>query len=246
MNAAVLRGPGTNCDQEAVLALTLAGFRTELVHVKRFLEKEKRFSDYSFVMLPGGFLHGDYLGSGKIMASLLRFNLAEEFKSFVDGGGLVLGVCNGFQVLAKAGVLPGFNGNYSAPLSTLTFNASGRFECRWVTLKKVHSKSPLLEGINELNVPIAHGEGRFVPKDTSVLRRLYHNRQIAFKYTENPNGSVDDIAGITDESGRVLGLMPHPERNLYSILSPAFAANPNPGKGEGLKLFENAFAHLKR
>jgi phosphoribosylformylglycinamidine synthase subunit PurQ / glutaminase len=244
LNAIVVRGPGTNCDAEAMQALKLAGFKPELVHVRLLIEQKKSLNDYRFLFFPGGFLHGDYLGSAKVFSNLIKAHLLDDIKSFVDEQNLIFGVCNGFQALVKSGVLPGFEKNYSEQLCTLTFNECAHFRCEWVELVKGNSGSLFLEGIESLHVPIAHGEGKFVAKNEMVLQKLISNKQIAFKYASNPNGSIENIAGITDETGRVLGMMPHPERNFCALQSP-FPKGDVRG-GAGLKLFKNAFEWLKK
>lgn len=245
--AIVLRTAGTNCDYEAVTALKMAGFSTELVHINRLIKKEAKLSDYQLLMLPGGFADGDYLGSAKILANRLRFNLNNEVPDFIKEGKLVLGVCNGFQALVKAGILPGFNGNYREQLTTLTFNDSGHLQCEWVLLKNAgKGKCVFTKEMNELHVPIAHGEGKFIPDSDKTLKKLYENDQIVFKYAKNPNGSVDGIAGICDSTGRVLGMMPHPERNISYLNDPRSLRMKLPEEGAGMQIFRNTFEYALR
>ena len=247
MKAIVLRAAGTNCDYELETGLKLAGFKPENVHVNELISGARKLSDYQFLAIPGGFSAGDYLGSGKVYANKLLFKLGDEIPKFIEKGGLVFGVCNGFQVLVKAGILPGFSGNYHEQLTTLTLNNPAGFSCRWVKLRKRHSKCVFTaEGLETLSVPIAHGEGQFVVRNRGVLNRLYRGGQIVFKYIRNPNGSTDDIAGICDETGRVFGMMPHPERNLFGINAPGTEYGAVSEEGEGMQIFRNAFNCLKK
>ena len=246
VKAIVLRAAGTNCDAETMFALGKAGFDAEDVHVNELVSGRKKLGNYRLLAIPGGFSAGDYLGSGKVFANKLLYKLNSDIPDFVKGGNLAIGICNGFQVLAKAGVLPGFGGNYSEQLVTLTINDPPGFKCEWTNLRAQETKSVFTQGISELSVPIAHGEGRFLTKNKEVLDKLYENKQVAFKYAKSPNGSQDDIAGICDESGRVLGLMPHPERNLFGINEPNSAYGKTSDEGAGMKVFRNAFYYLKR
>ncbi|HLC36134.1 MAG TPA: phosphoribosylformylglycinamidine synthase I [archaeon] len=237
----VLRSPGTNCDYEASHAMKRAGAEVTEAHINSLLRKEIKLIDYQMLFLPGGFSYGDYLGSAKILANKLTLKLGNELKEFIKEDNLVIGICNGFQVLVKAGLLPGNN------KATLTFNDSGSFICKWVELKNVNKgKCIFSKGIDSLRVPIAHGEGKFVPENAKALKELYDNDQVVFKYRENPNGSVDDIAGICDETGRVFGLMPHPERNQYGWQDPISYRKNFEEKGEGFKVFENAVSYLSK
>ncbi len=246
MKAIVLRAAGTNCDYEARYALGAAGFKTEDAHVNELISGGKKLSNYSLLCIPGGFSGGDYLGSGKVFANKLLYKLNDEVPQFIKSGNLVIGICNGFQVLVKAGILPGFGGNYREQLTTLTLNNPGGFQCRWVKLAKQESKCVFTSGgLETLNVPIAHGEGQFLCRDSEVLQRLYENKQVVFKYVKNPNGSQDDIAGICDGTGRVFGLMPHPERNLFGINAPNSEHGKAPEEGEGMQVFRNAYNYLK-
>jgi len=247
IRAIVLRAAGTNCDYELGYALRTAGFGVDNVHVNELIRGSKKLADYSLLGIPGGFSAGDYLGSGKVYANKLLYKLHDAVPEFIKAGNLAIGICNGFQVMVKAGILPGFGGNYTEQLTTLTLNFPVGFQCRWVKLKKQATKCVFTsEGLEELNVPIAHGEGQFVVKDDGVLKKLYDNGQVVFRYVENPNGSRDDIAGICDETGRVLGLMPHPERNLFGINAPMSEFGKVQKYGKGLQVFRNAYRYLKK
>ncbi len=246
MKAMLLRAAGTNCDYELGFALQKAGFKIENVHINELILGRKKLKGFRLLGIPGGFAAGDYLGSGKVFANKLLFKIKEQVPKFINEGNLVIGICNGFQVLTKAGILPGFNGNYSEQLTTLTLNQPLGFQCRWVKLKSQKSKCIFTKDIETINLPIAHGEGQFITKDKHTLERLYENKQVVFKYVDNPNGSLDSIAGICDETGRVFGLMPHPERNLFGINGPYSEYGKIKEEGEGMQIFKNAFEYLKR
>ena len=267
----ILRAPGTNCDEETAFAFERAGGRCSLVHVRALCQSPGLLSEHAILALPGGFSYGDDLGSGTVIANELMQHLADPLKRFVERGGLALGICNGFQILVKTGLLPGLS--YApktpgeAPGATLTFNDSQRFEDRWVNLKIEASASPFFEGMagKSLLLPVAHGEGKFVARDAAVLQRLEENRQVALRYArspgkfasneggntdivaypENPNGAQNNIAGITDESGRVLGLMPHPERHVLPWQHPRWTREALKKEGDGMFLFRNAVAHAR-
>lgn len=244
--AIVLRTAGINCDYESKHVLERLGFEVDLVHINSFIRKEVKLEDYNFLFLAGGFSHGDYLGSGKILANKLTYRLEDQVPEFIKAGNLVIGICNGFQVLVKAGLLPGFEGDYKRQELSLTFNDSSRFQAEWVKLKNANKgKCIFSKGISEMDVPIAHGEGKFIARNAAVLRELERRDQIVFKYVRNPNGSMEDIAGICDESGRVLGMMPHPERAQYSWQLPFSTRRRVPEKTMGFKVFENALDYLK-
>ena len=248
--AIVLRTAGINCDAETVRALERAGAETELVHLARVLERPGLLDDCSLLVLPGGFSYGDDVAAGRVFGFEMRQGLARELAAFVARGGYVLGVCNGFQVLVDTGLLegPGSGGRGIA----LAGNRQARFECRWVHLRAERCAASWLapheQGGEVLPAPIAHGEGRFLVRDDGVLARLESRGQIALRYVradgspaggypDNPNGSVADIAGICDPTGRVLGLMPHPERNLDPWNHPHWTRRPQRDEGEGLAFY---------
>jgi phosphoribosylformylglycinamidine synthase len=232
----VLRAPGTNCDRETALALEIAGARAESVHLERLLAGEMALDDFAMLVLPGGFSFGDHLGAGALWAHRMG-GLGETLQRFVQRGRPVLGICNGFQALLRLGLLEG---------GALAPNASGRFECRWIWMQRPEAaRSPLLDGIERIAMPVAHGEGRFVAKDAATLDVLRERGQVALVYCDakgrdgdypmNPNGSVGAVAALTNRAGNVLGLMPHPERNVSSGQAPAGRDN-----GAGLAIFANA------
>lgn len=227
----------------------------ERVHFNELIAGEKSLKDYQVLALPGGFSFGDDIGAGKVLAIKFKYRLLESLQDFINRGNLVIGICNGFQVLVKLGLLPGINGDYKSQLTTLSFNDSGRFEDRWVYLKALDSCSPFTKGLENLYLPVRHGEGKFLVKDADTLGILHKNRQVVLKYVDkegkekagypwNPNGSVDDIAGICDGTGRVFGIMPHPEGYLYRVNHPAWSRENLPEEGLGLKIFKNAVEYF--
>ena len=246
VKAVVLRAPGMNCDVEAAFAFQQAGAEAALIHVNRLIRHEQRLSDYQIMVIPGGFTYGDDIAAGKVLANELRLKLGEDIPRFVEDGGLILGICNGFQVLVKAGILP-TPANDSPPLLTLMTNDSGKFECRWVHLG-VNKKSPCVftQGVDSLYFPVAHAEGKVVA-DPKVLPELdvvlyytdeYGNSNADYPY--NPNGSVGDIAGICDTSGRIFALMPHPERYIRGTQHPQWTRRGAKQYGDGFQIFLNA------
>lgn len=242
----ILRASGTNCDAETAFAFQQAGAATSLVHINQLLRHEKRLSGYQIMVIPGGFTYGDDIAAGTVLANELRLGLGEDIPKFVDDGGLILGICNGFQVLAKAGILPGLAGDDMSPL-TLAANDSGKFECRWVHLS-VNRESPCVftRGMDGMYLPVAHGEGKVVA-DPEVLPQLnavvYYTDEQGDReagYPHNPNGSVENIAGICDSSGRIFALMPHPERHIRGTQHPRWTRLGAKKHGDGFQIFLNA------
>ena len=255
----ILRTAGTNCNEETAFAFAHFGAAVDQVHVNRLLKKQVRLSDYHILALPGGFSYGDDIAAGRILANKLRLHLREELKSFIEDGKLILGICNGFQVMIKAGLLPGTlkSNPEDVQPATLTNNDSGKFEDRWTCLKMTND-SVWTKGLPEIiYLPIAHGEGKFLTKDEQTLGELKQTSRIALRYCDpqgkkskypwNPNGSMEDIAGITDESGRVLGLMPHPERHFFFTQCPAWTRLEKKSEyGDGAKIFANGVEYVRR
>lgn len=245
VNALVIRAVGTNCDNETVYALSRAGFEVQNLHLNEVLESRKVLQESMLLVLPGGFSYGDYLGSAKVFANQLRFKLKSELDEFIDGKKMVLGICNGFQALVKAGILPAIDERWKQE-ATLTLNESGHFQDEWVTLENASkNNTPFLLGITGFDCPINHGEGRFFA-EKEILEKLYQNNQVVLKYKNNPNGSLDSIAGISSKDGLVLGLMPHPEKHVFSINHPQSTRKEFGEVGAGLKIFQNAFEYWKK
>jgi len=253
--AIVLRAAGSNCDVETKVAFDSVGASAQLIHINRLLNNKVLLDEYQILAIPGGFTYGDDISAGKILANELKYKLADSLRKFHENGKLIIGICNGFQVLVKAGLLPSVNFE-SEQLVTLTNNDSGKFEDRWVYLKVNHSVSVFTQDMPEtLYLPVAHAEGKFVAKDQSVLDALKSNRQIVFQYTNpnggpvdypfNPNGSVNDIAGICDPTGRVLGMMPHPERYMDPTNHPRWTREGVDSEAHGIAIFRNAVKYFQ-
>jgi phosphoribosylformylglycinamidine synthase len=252
----ILRTAGTNCDKETAHAFELAGAAVAYRHVNEVLERPSLMDDYQLLAVPGGFSYGDDIAAGRIFANQIRHHLADAFNRFIEAQKPIIGVCNGFQVLVKTDLLPGRVAGHEGQSCTLAHNDSGRFIDRWVHLAARPSKCIWTAGLDRLELPIAHGEGKFVPADETVRRALWDNGQVALVYVNadgspangqapgNPNGSTDDIAGVCDPSGLVFGLMPHPERYVDPIQHPAWTRRGAAGKGEGLIIFRNALQHV--
>jgi phosphoribosylformylglycinamidine synthase len=246
--ALVLRTAGTNCDRETCMALDRAGARPELLHLARLIENPARLSDAAIVVFPGGFSYGDDVAAGRIQGFEVRQHLAFQLQEFVAGGGFVLGVCNGFQVLVDTGLLEGPSSVGGRGLA-LANNVRGRFECRWVHLINEDSRCTWLPAGRVWPAPIAHGEGRLAVRDTALLEHLKSEKRIVARYVKPdgsrsddletcPNGSLDQIAGVCDATGRVLGLMPHPERNITPWHHPQWTRlSGMRNEGEGLDFY---------
>lgn len=244
--ALVLRAAGTNCDHETERALRLAGADAEVLHFDRLLAEPQRLDEVEIVVLAGGFSYGDDVAAGRVWGLDLRHGLAQALRAYRDRGGLALGVCNGFQVLVESGLFDA-TGPDGARDIALTNNRSNHYECRWVTLEGQDCACPWIVPGERMPTPVAHAEGRFVVRDEATLDRLVANRQIALRYVgegypANPNGSVANIAGICDPTGRVLGLMPHPERNLDPWQRPDWTRLDPRDEGEGLPFYRRLVA----
>ncbi len=253
--AIVLRAAGTNCDCETEFALGQAGFAAARVHVLALMDNPAALRDCQFLVIPGGFSYGDDIASGKILANQMLHRLAEPLNEFLSAGKLAMGICNGFQIMIKAGLLPWAKVD---PVSahrdaTLAWNHSGRFEDRWIHMRADSDKCVFLPKGEIVALPMAHGEGRFVPRDQAVHDQIRAGDQIALRYVDaagrpgpypvNPNGSIDDIAGLCDPTGRVLGLMPHPERFVDITHHPQWTRG-GVTRADGRIFFERAFKYF--
>ncbi len=265
VNALVITGNGTNCEQESAYAATMSGaHNADIVYFSDLEAGRIRMADYNFLICPGGFLDGDDLGAAQ--AAALRFRYAKDannepivnqLKNFYETGGLILGICNGFQLLCKLGLLPAVGGRYFERQISLSYNDSGRFENRWVHLK-VNPKSPCVftKGMDTLYAPVRHGEGKIIPRDKALLHEIMDANLVAVQYMDpdtneitmeyplNPNGSPLGIAGLTDPSGRILGMMPHPEAFNHPTNHPTWTRGD---VGElGLRLVEGGVNYLRK
>lgn len=251
--ALVLTGYGINCEQESKYAIEKSGGNADIAHINKVIESPKMLENYNFLFLPGGFSFGDDLGSGKVFGNKLRFRLGEQLKEFVDGEKLVMGVCNGFQVLVKMGLLPVPDFRQRV---TLIGNDSGHYEDRWVFLR-ANRNSPCVftTGIDYMLLPVRHGEGKFVVKDNAVAEQLVKDGLIVLQYVNekgelagypaNPNGSMMNVAGICDKTGYVFGLMPHPEA-FNSVQNCPYWTLGTVKEAQGLRIFHNAVSYLEK
>jgi phosphoribosylformylglycinamidine synthase len=265
----VLRAPGTNCDAETAYAFDSCGGSADRIHLFQLLEQPELLDAFQILCIPGGFSYGDDIGAGVVFASQLRGHLGDSMRRFLGAEKLVLGICNGFQTLLKAGILPGgsaesLNAERDQADATLTWNLNGKYTARWVHLKVAPTKNVFLRGVEEIDLPIAHAEGRIVVRGEHVLTEWQQKGQITLTYAEwnspagseasnpinerwaaNPNGSTWNIAGLGDPSGRVLGLMPHPERFLFGTQHPQWTRRGLTGDGDGRRIFQNAVDYFK-
>jgi phosphoribosylformylglycinamidine synthase I len=257
----VLRSAGTNCDKETSRAFMDAGASSELAHINKLIGHKLDLDGYQILALPGGFSYGDDIAAGKILANELRYKLSDDIRRFIQAGKLIIGICNGFQILVKSGLLPG-NPDFTQE-SSLILNDSAKFEDRWVYLRTRSresngTKCVWAKGLPDIiYLPVAHGEGKFITKDAKTLDRLKRHGQVVLRYCDeegrlagypfNPNGSTDNIAGICDETGRVLGLMPHPERHIYHKQHPRWCGgHKKSDAGDGLAIFKNGVNYAKK
>ncbi len=267
--AIVITGNGTNCEMEAAHACRLGGFDEAVIaHIAEILSGEIRLDDFHFLNLTGGFLDGDDLGSAKAQANRLKHaavsgsgeKLVEQFSRFVADGKLILGVCNGFQLMVKMGMLPGFDGNYLSQSVTLTHNDCGRFQDRWTYLKvDTASPSVFTAGIEKgIYLPVRHGEGKFVCDSAETLARIEAHHLAVLKYSgpdyaeatmefpANPNGAQNAVAALCDPTGRLMGLMPHPEAFVHYTQHPRWTREQLPEEGDGLILYKNAAEYVRK
>ncbi len=253
----LLRAPGTNCDIETAFAFESVGATVASIHVNQLIETPQLGDGFQILCLPGGFSYGDDIAAGRILAQRLKVHLYDLVSQFRGDDRLVLGICNGFQVMMRLGIF--FPGEEESPPATLALNAHARFEDRWVHLKNLNSNSIFLRDIDTMYLPMAHAEGRFVVRDAATEGQLKGAGQLGLRYCkedgstgddrlefpDNPNGAQCNVAGISDPSGRVFGLMPHPERHLDPTHHPFWTRRKEqPEHGEGRKLFENAVSYF--
>ena len=269
---AVLFGFGINCDHETAAVFDMVGGKSTRVHLNSFISGHDNLANYDILAVPGGFSFGDHLGSGRLMGNRMRFSLREELSNFIQAGKPIIGICNGFQVLVKTGLLPGPDANEPDFIqrASLTLNDSGRYEDRWVTLEfNQNSNCIWTKGMTKIDCPVRHGEGKYVMPDKKSLTQLSQNNQIVVRYIDpdnqansnpddvlpfpqSPNGSMMNIAGISDKTGLVFGLMPHPEAIYAQWLHPDYSRGGAPEsnseiswEGQGLQIFRNAVDYVK-
>ncbi len=251
----ILRTAGTNCDYETEHAFQLAGAETALIHINHLIAGKTRLTDYQIMAIPGGFSYGDDIAAGILLANEMKHKLADSLTEFVETGKLIIGICNGFQVLVRSGLLPRLDSQMTQQ-ATLTMNTSAKFECRWVHLQTQASPCVFTQDLKpRVYLPVAHAEGRFTAPQ-GVVDQIESNRQVVFRYISpsgsapeypgNPNGSDRDIAGICDSTGRIFGMMPHPERFLTRFNHPRWTREEVPDEGDGLALFRNAVNYATR
>jgi phosphoribosylformylglycinamidine synthase len=257
----IITGYGVNCEAESRIAWELAGAAPRLVHLHDLLDSPAGLREFRALMFIGGFSFGDHMGSGHVLALRLRHRLRAELEQFIGGGNLILGVCNGFQVMVKLGLLPGLDNRYFTQTVALMHNDCGAFQNFWVTLG-FDPQSPCVftRGLTRLDLPIRHGEGKIFTRDQRLLERIEAGHfapcryldpgagQPTMEFPANPNGSLNAIAGLCDPTGRIFGLMPHPEAYLFPENHPQWQRQKLDGtfpeEGMGLKLFRNAVAYM--
>ena len=242
----ILTGYGLNCEAESRVAWERAGAAPVLMHLNDLLDAPQRLHDFAGLMFIGGFSFGDHLGSGLVFANKLRTRLREDLQKFIGAGKLIMGVCNGFQIMTKLGLLPGLDQDYFTQTVALMQNDCGHFINKWVTLKfEPASPCVFTRGLDRMDMPIRHGEGKVFTTDRALLDRMEAEHGVACRYEgENPNGSLNAIAGLCDPTGRIFGLMPHPEAFLFPENHPQWDFQRK-DHGEGLRLFRNAVTHLR-
>jgi phosphoribosylformylglycinamidine synthase subunit PurQ / glutaminase len=261
----VLRIEGTNCEEESYHAFQRLGANTEIVHLNEFARKKKKLSDYHALVLPGGFSAGDYIRAGVIFAARMKSTLGKELEEFITDHKPIIGICNGFQILVEAGILPGLSAVITdEPEAVLTTNDSDHFECRPTWLRKEAKSRCIftreLEDDKVIMIPSAHAEGKFVlpaEREQQLLEELKKNGQVVFRYVSpegksepgypfNPNGAIYDIAGICNRTGNVLGMMPHPERVFFRHTHNDWTRDPGSASeyGDGKGIFKSALNHV--
>jgi len=243
-NVLILRAPGTNCNNETAYAFEIAGANTEQIHINRLLETPKLLEKFQILCFPGGFSYGDDIASGRILANQIKHHLNEEIREFVSQEKLILGICNGFQIMIRSGILLA-DDEFGAK-ATLNWNDSGIFRDTWTRLHVVSEKCLFLRGIRSMYLPVAHAEGKFMARNGEMFQNLEKNGRLVLKYEpcDNPNGAQGHVAGICDETGRVFGLMPHPERHVVPTQHPRWTRGEAGPNGDGLAVFQNAVTYF--
>ena len=261
----VITGYGINCEEEIAYVFNKVDGQAEIVHINDLIDGHKKMNDYQILAIPGGFSYGDDTGAGNALSNRIRNHLNEQILAFAKEDKLAIGICNGFQMITNLGLVPATKNQYGKREVVLMWNSTARYECRWVHVKNTSSKCIWTKGIDTMFLPIAHGEGNFYA-EPEILNEMRNNDQVVFKYIKedgtpannefpyNPNGALEDIAAITDPSGRLFGLMPHPERYHSFINHPTWTLEKDrlaregkeiPKEGEGLKIFRNAVEYFK-
>ena len=245
----VIKADGSNCEIETDYILRRVGFSSEIVHLNSLMNEPERILEYSFILFPGGFSYGDYTGSGRIVASIIKHHLMDSLKTFISQGKLILGICNGFQIMVKSGILPNASGTFKQEV-TLIFNDSHQYEDRWVKLQVLGNSIFTKNFDSTIELPVAHGEGKFIyeiderlVENIATLKYIDEKNLPTMKYPLNPNGSMLSIAGIADKSGRLMGLMPHPERFIRK--EQYYSNSKNENEPHGIRFFENAYIYIK-
>ena len=242
-NVLILRAPGVNCNNETAFAFEQAGAVTEQIHINRLLEQPRLLDQFQVLCFPGGFSYGDDIAAGRILANQIRHHLNSAVADFIAAEKLILGICNGFQILIKSGIL--LADDAAGTPATLDWNKSGMFHDNWVRLQVVGEKCVFLKGITSMYLPVAHAEGRFLARDEATLTTLETNGQLVLRYepADNPNGAQGNVAGVCDATGRVFGLMPHPERHITATQHPHWTRlerHDPQALGDGFAVFQNA------
>ncbi len=257
----IIAGNGFNCEKETSYAFSLCGGDPVIIHMNDVISKEVSLSNFQVLAIVGGFSYGDHLGSGKVAANIFKSSLSDELLKFINRDTLTLGTCNGFQIITLLGLLPAFDNNYLSHTVTISQNSSARYEDRWVNIS-VNKKSPCVftKELDKLYLPIRHGEGKVFSPDHNVIDRIKYSQQIALQYCDpitgqptqeyphNPNGSLNAIAGMCDETGRVFGLIPHIEACLSPYSHPSWTRMKSedtiPAEGDGVQIFRNAISYF--
>lgn len=257
----IITGYGVNCEAESAYAWKLVGADPKLVHLNKLLNDPDQIFNFDCIMFIGGFSYGDHMTSGHVFAQRIKHHMHDQITKFINNGKLILGICNGFQVLTKMGLLPGLKNEYFNPQVSLIQNDCGVFQNYWVNIR-FESESPCIftRNIGTISLPIRHGEGKLFSLEDNIITAIESSRCVAARYVDknnnptqlfpdNPNGSINAIAGLCDYSGRIFGMMPHPEAYLFSENHPHWdfhkTKNKLPNRGLGLSIFQNAMDEIK-